>query len=187
MKKKDIDELISFERSVYYESYSLSFRSYQTNSLLGEPITKIIKWQRASRYCDYYNQQRSFFSRIFRVYYRYLRNKFACRIGIDASTENVGKGLLIYHPYGTVINGRSILGENVHLHGNNCIGNAGEGHSECPVIGNNVTIGVGAKVIGGIKIADNIKIAAGAVVVHSFEEPGVTIGGVPAKILNKSL
>ena len=46
-------------------------------------------------------------------------------------------------------------------------------------------IGVGAKIIGGVTIADNIKIGAGAVVVSSFYEEGVTIGGVPAKIIKK--
>lgn len=77
----------------------------------------------------------------------------------------------------------SRIGRDCHLHGNNCIGNAGQGLEECPVIGNNVMLGVGAKVIGAIKIADNIKIAAGAVVVTSFEEEGITIGGIPAKKL----
>lgn len=52
-----------------------------------------------------------------------------------------------------------------------------------PVIGNNVMMGAGAKVIGNVTIADNIKIAAGAVVVNSFKEPGITIGGIPARRL----
>ena len=53
----------------------------------------------------------------------------------------------------------------------------------CPVIGNNVMMGAGAKVIGNVTIADNIKIGAGAVVASSFTEPGITIGGVPARKL----
>lgn len=42
-------------------------------------------------------------------------------------------------------------------------------------------IGVGAKLIGDIVIADDIVIGAGAVVVSSFTERGITIGGIPAK------
>lgn len=42
-------------------------------------------------------------------------------------------------------------------------------------------IGVGAKLIGDIVIADDIVVGAGAVVVSSFTEPGITIGGVPAR------
>lgn len=52
---------------------------------------------------------------------------------------------------------------------------------KAPVIGNNVEIGVGAKIIGDIYIADNIKIGAGAVVTKSFYEEGITLVGIPAK------
>lgn len=55
-----------------------------------------------------------------------------------------------------------------------CIGNDGKSNT-CPVIGNNVNIGVGAKLIG------DIMIGAGAVVVSSFTESGITIGGVLAR------
>lgn len=69
------------------------------------------------------------------------------------------------------------------LHGDNCIGNNGKTNA-CPIIGNNVDIGVGAKLIGDIVIADDIVIGAGAVVVSSFTEPGITIGGIPARRIN---
>ena len=53
-------------------------------------------------------------------------------------------------------------------------------------IGNNVHFGVGACVLGDVTIADGIWIAAGAVVVSSFLEPNIVIGGIPAKkIKNK--
>ena len=38
-------------------------------------------------------------------------------------------------------------------------------------------------ILYNVSIADNIKIAAGAVVVNSFLEPGITIGGIPARKL----
>ena len=52
-----------------------------------------------------------------------------------------------------------------------------------PHLGNNVDIGYGAVLIGDITIADDIKIGANAVVNKSFTEPGVTIAGVPAKVV----
>ena len=52
-------------------------------------------------------------------------------------------------------------------------------------MGNNVDIGYGAVLIGGITIADDIKIGANAVVNRSFTEPGVTIAGVPAKVVKR--
>ena len=55
---------------------------------------------------------------------------------------------------------------------------------EVPTIGDNVFVGPGVKIYGNITIADNIAIAAGSVVTHSFTTPNVTIGGVPAKVIN---
>lgn len=50
-----------------------------------------------------------------------------------------------------------------------------------PVIGDNVYMCTGAKVVGDVTIADNIIIGANAVVNRTFNEPGITIAGVPAK------
>jgi len=55
---------------------------------------------------------------------------------------------------------------------------------ELPVLGNNVTICSGAKIIGGIKINNNVIIGANAVVVNDIENNCV-VAGVPAKIINK--
>ena len=57
--------------------------------------------------------------------------------------------------------------------------------TNCPRIGNNVDMGVGAKVLGGIPIADDIKIGANAVVTKSFNEAGITIVGIPAHKLER--
>lgn len=50
-------------------------------------------------------------------------------------------------------------------------------------IGNDVFIGVGARILPGVVIGDNAVIAAGAVVIRNVES-GQIVGGVPAKILN---
>lgn len=56
-----------------------------------------------------------------------------------------------------------------------------------PKIGNNVFIGTGAKVIGGITIADGVAVGANAVVTSSILEENITVAGVPArKISNHS-
>ena len=90
--------------------------------------------------------------------------------------------LVIYHHGSVIVNGNARVGKNCCLHGDNCIGNDGKTNGT-PVLGDNVELGVGAKVIGEITIANNITIAAGAVVVDSFLEEGITIGGVPARRL----
>lgn len=69
------------------------------------------------------------------------------------------------------------------MHGDNCIGNNGI-TDDAPTIGNNVDIGFGAKIIGGIKIADDVKIGAGAIVVKDCLRKGATLVGVPAHEIN---
>ena len=145
-----------------------------------------MRWQRYARLSDYHDYQYhmtgSKWHLLCYLWYIRRRNVLGNRLGLEMSTELIGKGLMIYH-FNNVVNTNAVIGENLHLHGGNVIGNAGNGDMRCPVIGNNVMMGAGAKVIGGVTIADNIKIAAGAVVVHSFTEPGITIGGVPARKL----
>ena len=78
----------------------------------------------------------------------------------------------------------SKIGKNCKLHGSNCIGNDGKSLA-APVIGDNVRLGVGAKVIGDVHIADDVIIAAGAVVIDSCDIKGATLAGVPAKVVKK--
>lgn len=53
-----------------------------------------------------------------------------------------------------------------------------------PVIGDNCFICTGAKILGAIHIGNNVIVGANAVVVKSINEDGVTIAGVPAKIIS---
>ena len=147
-----------------------------------EPSRMIYSFLLLSRKTDFYFQSKNaggFVNTILYLYYVSKKNRLGEKLGLEIETTNIKPGLLIYH-YNIVINGNSQLGKNCHLHGNNCIGNDGKSN-ECPVIGDNVSLGVGAVVIGNVIIANNIKIAAGAVVVNSFLEEGITIGGIPAK------
>ena len=93
-----------------------------------------------------------------------------------------GKGLIIYHIGSIVINGEAKVGENCRLHGNNCIGNNGK-NCDAPVIGDNCDIGIGAKIIGGVKLGSNVIIGANSVVNKSFDADGIVLVGSPAKMI----
>ena len=54
-----------------------------------------------------------------------------------------------------------------------------------PVLGNNIYIGAGAKIIGNIYIADDCVIGANAVVTKSIMEPKSIVAGIPAKVIGK--
>ena len=184
--KRAMRDFISHEDSLYRKYMYPSVKDYVLGIFKGENVVKIMRWQHIARITDYYDYQYhttgSKWHLIMYLWYIRKRNHLGNKIGLEISTELIGKGLKIYH-FNNVVNSGAIIGENLHLHGGNVIGNAGPGDLRCPIIGNNVMLGAGAKVIGGVTIADNIKIAAGAVVVHSFTESGITIGGVPARKL----
>lgn len=184
--KSELKKTIYLEKSIYQQYMFQTCVRRIFACIKREPTWLILKWQILSRTVDYYNYRLkhspSIIEKVKYLYYIRKRNILGARLGLEIGTENIAPGLLVYHyAGGCVVNGGSIIGKNCHLHGNNCIGNAGPHDLHCPVIGDNVMIGVGAKIIGNVNIAEGIKIAAGAVVVHSFDEPNITIAGVPAK------
>lgn len=186
LKKSELYDTIKYEEEQYSKYMFKSCRRKLMAAIKAEPTYLIMRWQNVARMTDYYydlsHTKGGLINKILYLWYISRRNRLARRLGLEIGTKNISKGLFVYHySGGCVVNEASIIGENCHFHGNNCIGNAGPHDLRCPIIGNNVIIGVGAKIIGAVKIANNIKIAAGAVVVHSFEEEGITIAGIPAK------
>ena len=100
------------------------------------------------------------------------------RWGLDiVPSVPIGPGLYVAHPVGTVVMARG-LGRNVSLITGITVGMRNS--HEFPLIGNNVTIGAGARVLGGIVVADGATIGANAVVIDDVP-PGVTMVGIPAK------
>lgn len=91
----------------------------------------------------------------------------------------IGGGLYIAHPVGCVLFASSI-GTNATVIGRATFGTRGEG--EWPVLGDEVYVGVGACVLGGITVGDRAVVGANAVVVHPVE-PGTTVVGIPARPL----
>ena len=72
------------------------------------------------------------------------------------------------------------MGENVSLHINTSFVAQGV-TGDVPIIGNGVVVGVGASVVGGIRIADNVAVGANAVVTKDILEENIAVAGVPAK------
>ena len=59
------------------------------------------------------------------------------------------------------------------------------GHFEVPVIGDNVYLATGAKILGPIKIGNNVTVGANAVVIKDVPDNCV-VAGIPAKIIKKN-
>lgn len=97
----------------------------------------------------------------------------------------IGKGLFIDHGSGVVIGETAIIGENCTLYQGVTLGGTGKDKGKRhPTLGNNVLVGAGAKVLGPFTIADNVKIAANAVVLEAVDADS-TAAGVPARVVRK--
>ncbi len=178
--RKDLTLCLDEEKKWYFRDASLYSRI--KSRLLGENRVLLFRYVRFLRYAEYYHNRVGILSKILHAYWQRKKNRLGRKLGIEIRENSFGPGLHIYHCGNIVVNSLAKIGRDCALRGDNCIGNTGKSQ-ECPVIGDRVQLGFGAKVIGNVTIADDIIIAAGAVVVDSFYERGVTIGGIPAKVI----
>ena len=95
----------------------------------------------------------------------------------------IGKGLVIDHGSGVVIGETAEIGDNCTLYQGVTLGGTGKDVGKRhPTLGNNVMVGAGAKILGPMKIGDNTKIAAGAVVLDEIPADSTAVG-IPAKVV----
>jgi serine O-acetyltransferase len=85
----------------------------------------------------------------------------------------------LIHSNGVVINTSVRGGKNVFIEHQVTIG-AEKG--EAPVLGDNVFIGAGAKIVGAVRIGNDVKIGANAVVTKDLPD-GATAVGIPARVI----
>lgn len=155
------------------------------------------------RYADNYSEKKlsSTFDRVmffiqmmtFLEEYRnvfYLRHRvlahflgFLCppmkSLRIDVNT--CGPGLFVHHGFGTMVTAETI-GSNFTIRQLATIGYVNNA-VDYPKIGNNVTIAAGARVLGAVTVGDDAVVAANSVVIADVP-PGVTVMGVPAKVIS---
>ncbi|MBI3594971.1 MAG: serine O-acetyltransferase [Nitrospirae bacterium] len=108
--------------------------------------------------------------------------RFITGIEIHPGAE-IGGGFFIDHGMGVVIGETAEIGENVTLFQGVTLGGTGkERGKRHPTLGDNVMVGVGAKILGGITIGEGVKVGANSVVLKSVP-PQSTVVGVPGRIL----
>lgn len=100
-------------------------------------------------------------------------------------SKNIGKGLIIWHGFSTVINCDK-MGEDCQIWQNVVIGkSSSENVPDRPTIGNNVKITANTVVVGHIKIGDNSIIGAGATVTKDVPNDTVVVSQ-PSRFINHS-
>ena len=95
----------------------------------------------------------------------------------------IGRRFFIDHGAGVVIGETTEIGDDVLLYQGVTLGGTGaEKGKRHPTLGNSVVVGTGAKILGNIRIGDNVKVGAGSVVVHPVPDNS-TVVGIPGKVV----
>ena len=110
-----------------------------------------------------------------------LFNRVVFAVQLPAETR-LGRGVrLNYSGLGTVIHARAVVGDRVEIGPGVVIGGRSEIY-EVPVIEADVKVGVGAKILGPVRVGRGATIGANAVVVHDVPA-GAVVVGIPARVL----
>jgi len=144
----------------------------------------IWNFQRLLRKIEYYKNKKEnkVYNKLVYLFFKLKYKKISLKCGFSIPENVFGPGLAIVH-YGTIVVNQNVkVGSNCRIHPCTIIG-ASAGTDKAPRIGDNVYIAPGAKIFGDIKIASNCAIGANSVVNKSFDEEGMMIAGIPAKVI----
>ena len=143
---------------------------------------EIWRYEIILRHFEYYlnKEKKSFFDKLRLKHYRKLHHKLSVAYTTSIPPNVTGPGLSIGHIGTIYVNSKSKVGKNLRIQSGVTIGGAA-GKEKLPVLGDNVYLGSGCKVIGPVEIANDVAIGANAVVTKSILEPGTTWAGVPAR------
>ena len=125
--------------------------------------------------------------KLFSLLYRMLFKSIQIITGIELPCEVlIGRNFVIDHFGGIIISGYAKFGDNCRIRNGVVVGLRRVEEKFAPVIGNNVDIGAGAKLLGPIHIGNNVLIGANAVVLSDVPDDSIA-AGVPARIISRRL
>lgn len=104
--------------------------------------------------------------------------------GCDIAHEaRIGPGFRMFHPNGVVINPATVIGARCTIHQGVTLGGTPSG---APLIGDDVDIAPGARIMGPVIIDHHVRVGANAVLTHTISGSYLVLAGVPARILRKA-
>lgn len=174
--KNDLREFLEYESAIYHLKWG------GVKRLLGSESAIIWSWQKRLRKTEYYfNTGKKIRYNLSKVLLKWMSNKYGLHIGLNV----FDKGLHVMHLGSILTNGRVRVGRDCAIHINTALVAQGVSN-DTPILGNNIVIGVGATILGGVALADGIAVGANALVNKSFDEPDIAIAGVPAKKISEN-
>jgi len=121
---------------------------------------------------------RKLFSLIYHILYKIVQMVSGIELPCEVA---VGRNFIIDHFGGIIISGYAKFGDNCRIRDGVVVGMRRLEEKCAPTVGNNVDIGSGAKLLGAIKIGDNVLIGANAVVLCDIPQNSIAVG-VPAVV-----
>lgn len=132
------------------------------------------------RKLEYYTNCPTLLNKIRKLYTHLRFRKLSMRLGFSIPINVFGPGLSIPHYGPIIVNPNAKIGRNCRIH----VGtNIGMHKDQAPTIGDNVYIGPGAILFGGIEIANNVSIGANATVTKSITEENAVVVGSCSSII----
>lgn len=115
----------------------------------------------------------------------YFFQYFLFNSSVPASCQIGGGTKFGYYGMAVVIHARAVIGKNCTI--GTCVTIGGKsGWYEVPVIGDNVQIASGCKILGPVRIGNNVVIGANSVVTKDVPDNCV-VAGVPARIIRENV
>ncbi|MER2599295.1 MAG: serine O-acetyltransferase [Caldilineales bacterium] len=146
---------------------------------------KVLKYNFWLRTCVYTKSNR-FLKHFVRPFAKFFLRRYRYKFGISIPPRTkIGSGFYIGHFGNIVVNPYSEIGKNCNISPGVTIGQANRGRNKgYPIIGDNVYIGPGAKIIGAVRIGNDVAIGANCVVTKDIPDNSVVVG-IPGKVISQ--
>jgi len=150
---------------------------YYIMLLYGNVHAHTFRYLKSLRKYEYYYNKNSFL----KYWYRFYNRRLGLRYRMAMFINTIGPGLSLPHIEGGVVLNCSSMGSNCTVNIDVLCGNKNE-LDNIPSIGDNVNLCPGCKVIGKVRVGNNVTIAPNAVVVKDVPDNAI-VAGVPAQII----
>lgn len=181
MTKQELKEIIREDKAYYFGGFLLRIWRIITHN----PLYLRGKYIIVSRKEGYYRLHHDTLAgKLLYAWYARKKNILGERLHIELGPAEFGRRLKIFHN-DIVVNIGAVIGDDCELYGNNCIGNRGSAYPPCeaPLLGKHVSVGVGAQIIGRVKIGNHIMISSMSLVNKDVNDTHSVWGGIPVRKL----